>query len=349
MTGEGMKITFIIPAHNAAGYIDRSVHSILDLFRNTIPFEILIVENGSGDNTEQLASELADRNAEVRLLHSGTSLAKARNVGIRNAGGEWISFVDADDLCEPGMAEAIPLLEKHAPDILVGGFRKGKHTVCSRYRISGTPIADEELEPAKAWMISAPTLRLAAWAKIYRRDFLLSNHLFFDETLLRSEDSEFLFRVLNCCEKMLIADLIVYRYSQDPSSMMRSVSKGIAPLYLESVRRSELTAKEGSPGIRAAYPDFVYSMILIVAVHEFYDSAVRIPWSVRSRNMSLFLQEGPVKRALSRMTAKSLLLPRNWPVFFFKCRLISLGGAVCFLRSVYNRRQWQEESTGPRV
>ena len=59
-----------------------------------------------------------------------------RQEEVREVLGEYVAFVDADDLCEPGMAEAIPLLEKHAPDILVGGFRKGKHTVCSRYRIS---------------------------------------------------------------------------------------------------------------------------------------------------------------------------------------------------------------------
>ena len=341
-----MKISFIVPAHNAAAYIERSVHSILDLFLDTVPFEILIVENGSEDNTLQLAAGLVDRYEEVFLHHSGTSLAKARNAGMRHASGEWLCFVDADDVCEPGMVKAIPLLEEYRPEMLVSGFRKGKHTVDNSYRISNRLIPDEELETAKAWMVSAPTRRMSAWAKIFSREFLISNDLFFDETLARSEDSEFLIRVLNRCSKMLISDLVTYRYSQEPSSMMRGILQGIAPSYLEPVRRAEEAAAEGSPGVKAAYPDFVYSMILIVAVHDFYDCAVRIPWSVRSRNLALFLQEGPVKRALARMTFRNLVQLRNWPVFFFKCGLISLGGAVCYLRSVYNRRLWRGESTG---
>ncbi len=344
-----MKISFIVPAHNAADYIVRSVHSIIDLFRNTIPFEVLIVENGSEDNTMQLASGLADKYEEVLILHSGTSLAKARNVGMRNAAGEWICFVDADDVCEPGMVKAVSLLEKYAPDILVSGFRKGNRGMNSGFKVMNRPISGEDLEPAKAWMISAPTLHMAAWAKLYSRDFLISNSLFFDESLKRSEDSEFLIRVLNRCRTMLISDLIVYRYSQDPSSMMRSVSQGIAPLYLECIRKSEQEASRGTPGVRAAYPDYVYSMILIVAVHEFYDSAVSIPWSGRCRSLVQFLQEEPVKRAVGRMTLKNLLLPRNWPVFFFRCRLISLGGAACYLRSVYNRRLWSREKTEPQL
>ena len=342
--GRGMKISFIVPAHNAAGWIVRSVRSIMDLFQNTVPFEILIVENGSVDNTQQIASELAEKNEEVRLLHSETGLPQARNVGMRHADGEWLCFVDADDVCEPGMVKVIPFLEEYAPDLLVSGFRKGKRTIeYSSYKACNRLVSGGELEPAKAWMVSAPTFRMAAWAKFYRRDFLLPNRLFFDESLRRSEDSEFLIRVLNRCEKMLITDLVVYRYSQAPSSMVRSVTQGIAPLYLEAVRKAEQAADGGSPGVRAAYPDFVYSMIMIVAVHDFYDSAVSIPWSVRNRNMALFLQEGPVERAVARMAFKNLLLPRNWPVFFFKCRFISLGGAVCYLRSVYNRHLWRVE------
>ena len=343
-----MKISFIIPAHNAAEYLARSVRSILDLFQDTIPFEILIVENGSTDNTQELASELAADHDEVLLFHSETGLPQARNVGMRHADGEWICFVDADDLCEPGMVKVIPFLERYEPDLLVSGFRKGKRTIeYSSCKACNRLISGGELEPAKAWMVSAPTLRMAAWAKFYRRDFLISNHLFFDESLRRSEDSEFLIRVLNRCEKMLITDLVVYRYSQAPSSMVRNVSQGIAPLYLEAVRKAEQAAAGGSPGVVAAYPDFVYSMIMIVAVHEFYDCAVSTPWSVRNRSMALFLQEGPVKRAIARMAFKNLLRPRNWPVFFFKYRLFSLGGAVCYLRSVYNRRLWRAEETGP--
>ena len=70
-----MKISFIVPAHNAADYIVRSVHSIIDLVKNRVSYEVLIVENGSEDNTLQLAAGLADDYADVRVLHSGTSLA----------------------------------------------------------------------------------------------------------------------------------------------------------------------------------------------------------------------------------------------------------------------------------
>ena len=83
-----MKISFVIPAHNAADYIVRSVHSIIDLVPDTVSYEILIVENGSEDNTLQLAAGLADDYEEIRVLHSGTSLAKARNVGMRHASGD---------------------------------------------------------------------------------------------------------------------------------------------------------------------------------------------------------------------------------------------------------------------
>jgi hypothetical protein len=88
---------------------------------------------------------------------------------------------------------------------------------------------------------------------------------------------------------------------------------------------------------------------MIVAVHDFYDSSVRIPWSIRNRNLVVFLQEDPVKKAVAHMAFKNLLLPRNWPVFFFKYRLINLGGAICYLRSVYNRHLWRSEKSEPQA
>ncbi len=344
-----MKISFIIPAHNAADTLVRAVRSILGLFHGSVLFEILIVENGSGDDTLRLAAELADRYAEVVLLRSESGVSKARNVGIRYAGGDWICFVDADDQCEPGAADAIPLLEKYAPELLVSGYRKGQGTVSSRFRVCNRLIPGEELEAAKAWMISAPTLRMTVWAKFFRRDFLIANDLFFDEALTRSEDSEFLLRVLDRCRKMLVTDLVTYRYSPGPSSVTGSVSRGIASSFLEALRKADDTAAAGSPGLRAAYPDYVYSQIMLAAVHDFYDPAVRVPWSDRDRNMLRFLEEGPVKRAVARMRFRNLLHPRNWPVFLFKCRLIRPGGAVCCLRSLRNRRLRRREEQGRRA
>lgn len=340
--GKWMKISFIIPARDAAGCIVRSVDSVVSLFRGVVPFEVIIVENGSADDTPRAASGLAARHPEVLLLRSETGVSKARNAGMRRADGDWLCFVDADDVCEPGMVKALPLLEKYAPDILVSGYRKGKRAVYDRYKIRGRLISGEELEPVKARMISAPTRRMTVWAKFYRRDFLISGSLFFDESLTRSEDSEFLIRALNRCEKILFSDLIVYGYCQAAVSAMRSVSRGSAAAYLEALRKAEPEAAGGGPGVRAAFPDFVYSMIAVAAVHDFFDSAVRTPWQVRRRGMAAFLREGPVKRALDRMTFKSLLRPRNWPAFLFKCRLVSLGGAVCYLRSVRNRRRVEE-------
>ncbi len=340
---DGMKVSFIIPAHNAAGFIVRSVQTIIDLFRDAVPYEIVVVENGSEDSTLQLASELADAHSEVRLLHSETGASRARNAGIRHASGDWICFVDADDAFEPDIIKAIPFLEKYVPDILVSGFRKGKRDVYCRYKVRNRPVPDEDLESAKAWMISAPTRWMASWAKFFNRDYLISNDLIFDESLTRSEDSEFLIRTLNRCRKILFTDLIVYRYNQSPSSVMRSATQGIASSYLDALRKAEHTADEGSSGVRAAYPDYVYSQIMIVAVHDFYDSAADIPWSVRNRSLALFLQEDPVRRAVAHMTFRNLFRIRNWPVLFFKIRLTGLGGAACYLRSVRNRIIWSRE------
>lgn len=341
-----LKISFIIPAHNAAACIQRAVQSVLHCMGEQGGFEVVIVENGSADETLLLASGLAAEHEEVFVCSSETGVSAARNLGIREARGEWVCFVDADDVCLPELAAVLPALTAAGPELLVAAYKKTVRTVRSRCCPKNQLLPDVRLEKAKARMLSVPTLRMTAWAKFYRRDFLLSNGLFFDESLSRSEDSEFLLRLLNRCRKLMFTNLVVYQYNQKSSSTMRSVSPGIAADYLRAIRKADLAVAESSPAIRSAFPNFVCGHLTIVAVHEFYNCAVRMPWRERNRQMRTFLQENVIRDALSSLTLRSHLLLQNVPAFFFRRGLLSLGGAICWLRSVYNNRFLLREDAG---
>jgi glycosyltransferase involved in cell wall biosynthesis len=98
-TDSGIKISVVIPAYNAARFLLRCLKSVFA--QSLKPEEVIVVDDGSTDNTAALAAELG---ATV-ISQTNSGLADARNMGIRNASGEWIALLDADDLWAPEKLE----------------------------------------------------------------------------------------------------------------------------------------------------------------------------------------------------------------------------------------------------
>ena len=90
----------LVPAYNVEKYISRCLDSILSqTYKN---LEVILIDDGSTDSTGRICDDYARRDERVRVIHQeNQGLAEVRNVGIREAKGEWIQFVDSDDWIEP--------------------------------------------------------------------------------------------------------------------------------------------------------------------------------------------------------------------------------------------------------
>jgi glycosyltransferase involved in cell wall biosynthesis len=90
-------VSAVVPAHNRSKYIQRAVESVLAQTYSNL--EVMVVDDGSIDNTVQVVQECARRDGRVRLVEHGRQRGAqaARNTGIRAARGEWIAFLDSDD------------------------------------------------------------------------------------------------------------------------------------------------------------------------------------------------------------------------------------------------------------
>jgi glycosyltransferase involved in cell wall biosynthesis/O-antigen/teichoic acid export membrane protein len=114
---QGIKISVVIPAYNAARFLPRCLESI---FAQTLkPAEIIVVDDGSTDNSAALAAELGAR--VVRRPNGGISAA--RNMGIQNASSEWIALLDADDLWAPEKLERQAALIRPETVLVYTGIR----------------------------------------------------------------------------------------------------------------------------------------------------------------------------------------------------------------------------------
>lgn len=100
------EISVIVPVYNAEAYLLQCVNSILNQsFKN---FELLLVNDGSTDRSGIICDELIKKDERIRVFHKNNGgVSSARNIGLDNAQGKWVSFVDSDDWIEPNMLDEV--------------------------------------------------------------------------------------------------------------------------------------------------------------------------------------------------------------------------------------------------
>lgn len=190
--------SIICPLHNKAEYIGQTVESVL---RQTMPdLEMLVVENHSRDEGPRVVEEWARRDSRVRLIFAPPEVrgpGAARNLGLAEAKGEWILFLDADDLLEPDyLASRLSVLETYAQAKIIAGPWKNFY-----------PEARDVFEThfPNGWKppFSPPpdsTFAYSPWAlhaAIVHRDILGRSAPWLEELDgLPAEDNAFWFRVL---------------------------------------------------------------------------------------------------------------------------------------------------------
>lgn len=213
------KISVVIPAYNCADSIRQTIQSI---FRSGIKdYEILIVDDGSTDGTGQICDRFTEENVSIRCIHQqNAGVSSARNRGIREASGEYIWFVDADDSIKEESLSAIEkILNEYSPDMLVFG-------VCFVYTHHGKIFREDELLPPIEGMISATEYYSnlydlfianslsALWNRLIKRSVLSDMDLFLREEMFLYEDLEFVLRISRHCNCIYFYRDAVYHYMQ---------------------------------------------------------------------------------------------------------------------------------------
>lgn len=117
------KVSIIVPVYNIENYIRVCVESILAQTYES--FELILVDDGSKDNSGILCDEYAAIDSRVKVIHKENGgVSSARNAGLQQAKGEWIMYVDGDDWIDPEMiTEMIAVADREYADLIIGNFR----------------------------------------------------------------------------------------------------------------------------------------------------------------------------------------------------------------------------------
>lgn len=257
-------ISVIVPAYNIAPYLDKSIASICAQSYGNL--EIVIVDDGSSDDTLSVARELAEQDRRIRVIskeNGGVTSARLR--GVAEASGEWIGFVDGDDYIEPQMYERLMhnALEYQA-DISHCGYQmvfpKGH---VDYYYNTGRLVQHDRQEGLSA-LLDGVYIEPGLCNKLFHRKLFdgMLNRECMDTSIRNNEDllmNYFLFRE---AEKSVYEDVCPYHYLLRPAS---ATTAGISEYKLKDpmkVTRTILQDAEDMPAVyTAALRKYVRQMI----------------------------------------------------------------------------------------
>lgn len=211
-------LSVIIPVYKVEAYLEKCVMSVL--IQDYAPMEVILVDDGSPDHCPQICDELATRDGRVRVIHKPNGgLSSARNTGIEAAQGEFLVFLDSDDQWNAGkLSPLMKKVVKSEADMIIytslSLYEDGsimKRNEGDFFRQGFRVMKKEELYPI---LISRGNMMESAGTKIVRSEFIKSNNLTYKLGIL-GEDTEWMFRVLRIINKVAIADVPLYIYTEN--------------------------------------------------------------------------------------------------------------------------------------
>ncbi len=262
-------ISVVVPVYNAQGYLSDCLESLTRQTHKDL--EILVIDDGSKDESAALCRQWEKKDGRIRLIQKENGgVSSARNLGLEQARGEYVAFVDADDWLLPGMLkEQLALLVKKRGDMILGGYKAVGEAERERFRQGcregtpdkgrttgqGKPEADEEPCGLKVQDCQEQDCQ-AMDAERYVNRFLLQGSsrcwsiLFsrkaigtsrFPEGLSIGEDLVFLARLMPGMKRILVTEGRGYCYFINEKGAMLSEFR---PSYMDQITCWELAEKE---------------------------------------------------------------------------------------------------------
>ena len=228
--------SLILPIYNVAPYLKRCIDSILS--QNFKDYEIILVDDGSTDDSPQICDAYAESLSNVRVIHKvNGGLSSARNAGLEIAEGQYIWWIDSDDWIEPGALEQLYIASfEKTPDIVKFHYFRVEHEpneVPSNAE-PGEYIGNEAVDVLlqKAFFTTGKYL-LSACFHIYRRAFLANAHVCFDsERAVGSEDYLFNLSLLPMAKSVFMLSKPLYSYFLRNGSLTQTYKKDLYKRYV---------------------------------------------------------------------------------------------------------------------
>ena len=245
-------VSVVIPIYNAEKYIEKTLGSVINqTYKN---LEIILVNDGSTDNSLNICQKIKDVDNRIQIINqSNKGVSEARNAGKMIATGEYIIFIDSDDILLDNMIETlVKNIEEHNADISICGYKE----VFENGEVKKNRILGQELimnrEKALKVLFSGKSFGISLWDKLIRKNIIDS--IEFEKGRTINEDKYFLFKAIENSNKIYLKNEGLYLYMQRSQTLSKQKfgKRNLDILYFSKKMEDE---------IKKEYPDLIDSAI----------------------------------------------------------------------------------------
>lgn len=219
------KISIIVPIYNVEKYIYRAIESILSQSLKDI--EIILINDGSTDGCGEICDKYGEKDSRIKVIHKNNGgVSSARNIGIDNARGEYIGFVDPDDYIDKNMYEILyGVAEKSKSEIVISSFsyiidKKEKPQDMSNKEINFNK--NEAIN--KYFDMMHPFDCSFMWNKIFKKE--LFHNIRLNTNILIQEDTEIMIKLYSKCISITYIGKVLYFYElRNDNVTSKTISK----------------------------------------------------------------------------------------------------------------------------
>ncbi len=278
-----IELSIVTTLYKSAPYMRKCIDSLLQQDISPSRYEIILVNDGSPDNSKEIADEYAAKYSNIRVFsHENIGLAGARNTGLQNARGEYICFVDPDDyILENSFAALLAQMRSENLDVL----RFNYQMVDENYNIVIKPENAANIDysacvmSGKDFLLKRLEFACFVWSYIFRTAVIRENHIqfiqgdYFDDTM-------WLPQVISAADRINSTDFCRYYYLQRQGSLVYTVTsedtirkvEGQMVLVKKLYERSLEVDSQSAVWYQAMYSKSVLSLLSSVAVQSYSEA-----------------------------------------------------------------------------
>ena len=269
-----MKISIIIPIYNVEPYIEECLLSVGNQTM-TDGVECILVDDCGSDNSVSIAESFVKSykgNIKFSIIHhdNNRGLSAARNTGIKAAKGEYLYFLDSDDTITPDCIEIMyGYIQKYGKvDLVQGSFYKSEEEkkTESKYKF---PVYSQDRKQIKHFLLTYAGDIVAAQSRLVKREFIISNNIFFKEGIIH-EDNYWTFFLVKHINSVAYCSKRTYYHRYNPTSITENVNIKKETLAYKSII-TDLSANIDNflPGRQK---EFILANIQTMLYKKYYNS-----------------------------------------------------------------------------
>lgn len=217
-----MKLSIIIPVYNIENYISKCLDSILN--QDFIDYEIILINDGSTDNSLSICKEYVIMDQRIKLFsQENRGVSAARNNGISKSNGEWLCFIDGDDFIEEN---SLGKLLKHSYsndcECIIGRSytNDGNKAIKEKYRYNESLVGNTY--DGISLVFEKSYFRGGIWGVLYKKSLLIDNNILFPVNIRNGEDTIFFSLIQIYAKKIFFCDVYFYNLYERIGSASRS-------------------------------------------------------------------------------------------------------------------------------